>query len=179
MNVHRPALKAPAVLSATWRAVLVVVLGLTILLGGCSDDDPVQNTAEPTWEVVLEPGYTLRAVWGVHASNFFTVGEKGIIRHYDTGQWSSWQFNHTPTLHGVWGTDDSHVLVVGDEGTCYHFDGEQWQSQYAATTADLYSIWGTSWDNVFACGSNGTLVHFNGETWTNLGLNSTCNTDSA
>ena len=149
---------------------LLLVLGLG-LLGGCSDDDdPAQPGEDPSWEIILDPAYTLRGVWGPNASNFFAVGERGIIRHYRNGDWRSWQINSTAILHGVWGTAADQVVAVGSDGTCYHFDGQDWQARYAGTTSDLNGVWGSAWNDIYACGDDGppwcTSTARTGPPWT-------------
>ena len=70
--------------------------------------------------VTLPPGVgVLHEIWGSSAADVFSVGDNGIILHFDGNQWTS----SKPTgkgLLGVWGFSPSDVFAVGETGTILH-----------------------------------------------------------
>jgi hypothetical protein len=70
--------------------------------------------------VTLPPGVgVLHEIWGSSAGDVFSVGDDGIVLHFDGNQWTSTK----PTgkgLLGVWGFSPGDVFAVGEGGTILH-----------------------------------------------------------
>jgi hypothetical protein len=70
--------------------------------------------------VTLPPGVgVLHEIWGSSAGDVFSVGDDGIVVHFDGTQWTSTK----PTgkgLLGVWGFSPGDVFAVGEAGTILH-----------------------------------------------------------
>jgi hypothetical protein len=70
--------------------------------------------------VTLPPGVgVLHEIWGSSAHDVFTVGDDGIVVHFDGTEWTSTK----PTgkgLLGVWGSSPGDVFAVGEGGTILH-----------------------------------------------------------
>ena len=62
----------------------------------------------------------LRAIWGTSASDFFVVGLRGAIAHYDGSAFQIMTTGTTQNLLGIWGSG-SDVFAVGAAGTILHY----------------------------------------------------------
>jgi hypothetical protein len=70
--------------------------------------------------VNLPPGVgVLHEIWGSSPSDVFSVGDNGIILHFDGGAWGSTKPTGR-TLLGVWGSSPIDVFAVGEAGTILH-----------------------------------------------------------
>jgi hypothetical protein len=108
-----------------------------------------------------------QAVWTRSPADVFSVGDGGMIVHYDGISWSPLQSGTTQALAAVWGEASGNaVFAVGAGGTILNYDGSTWRAQMSGTTQPLRSVWGTSANNVFAVGDAGTILHYDGTTWT-------------
>ncbi|AKV00102.1 hypothetical protein AKJ09_06765 [Labilithrix luteola] len=71
----------------------------------------------------------LSGVWAASATDAWSVGAVGTIRHY-TGDPMLWDIvPDIPTnvnLNAVWGSSPMDVWAVGDSGVVLHFDGASW-----------------------------------------------------
>ena len=109
----------------------------------------------------------LHDVWGFAWDDIYTVGDLGLVFHFDGQTWSrvpdipTWQ-----TLNAVWGNGPHDIFAIGDFGTILHYDGTQWALQYSGTTQDLQGLWGRNGSDVYAVGFGGTILHYDGVSWT-------------
>ncbi|MBX3215812.1 MAG: hypothetical protein KF850_27485 [Labilithrix sp.] len=108
----------------------------------------------------------LRGVWGSSASDVWTVGGSGTIRHFgkDATAWAVVEAPTTANLNAVWGSGPNDVWVVGDHGTILHWDGKAWTESVAALPLrqrkpHLYGIWGSGPDDVWIVGNDIALHH--------------------
>ena len=122
-----------------------------------------------TWTVEAS-GTTanLNGVWGTSGSNVFTVGDSGIILHYDGTAWSRIPrlvSNELPLLSAVWGSSTTDVYVGWLP--LMHYDGTSWAAVSGVPTSQVATIWGDAVSNVFVgLASDPALWHFNGSAWT-------------
>ena len=108
----------------------------------------------------------LRGIWGSSASDVWTVGGNGTIRHFGPNA-SAWAIVDAPTranLNAVWGSGPNDIWVVGDYGTILHWDGKTWTESDAAFPArkakpHLYGIWGSGPNDVWIVGNDIALHH--------------------
>lgn len=109
----------------------------------------------------------LHDVWGFTWDDIYTVGEFGLVFHFDGQTWSrvpgipTWQ-----TLNAVWGSGPNDIFAIGDFGTILHYDGAQWVMQYSGTAEDLQGLWGRNDSDVYAVGFGSTILHYDGVGWT-------------
>lgn len=111
---------------------------------------------------------TLLGIWGSSATDVWTVGEAGAIRHLGTGadDWSVVDSPTRATLHAVWGAGPNDVWAVGESGTILHWDGTTWSPLVAAFPVNrkkphLYGVWGTGPADVWIVG-DGIVLHSTG-----------------
>jgi hypothetical protein len=80
-------------------------------------DSGITDSVTVLWEgIPTSTPYYLNDIWGNSSSNIFSVGEPGIIMHYDGNTWTqvsiivpcSW------ALKGVWGSSLSDIYVIFD-----------------------------------------------------------------
>ena len=100
--------------------------------------------------------------WGSAKNDWFAVGEKGLIMHYDGQAWTPMNSGVTVDLNDVWGSDSSNVFAVGKSGTIVHYDGTSWSNMAAVTTQDLNCVSGTGPYDVYFGGDSGTILHYDG-----------------
>jgi hypothetical protein len=118
------------------------------------------------------PGVTendLRGVWGSAMDDVWTVGEAGIILHWDGRAWTSFSSGPTDALNGVHGLGADDVWAVGLNGTVLRWDGGDWAGVSTGFTVDLAGVWSTRLDgidDVWAVGPGGVILHGVGSTWT-------------
>jgi hypothetical protein len=113
-----------------------------------------------TWQSVdSQASVVLSAVWGSSASDVWTVGDIGTIRHLaaDRSHWEPVASNTMERLNAIWGSAKDDVWAVGDAGTILHFDGTRWAPSIAAfpvgkTKPNLYGVWGSSATDVWIVG---------------------------
>jgi hypothetical protein len=117
----------------------------------------------------------LNGVWGSSTSDFFAVGDSGLIRHYNGNNWSAMTSGTANTLNDIWGSSSTDVFAVGMQGSILHYNGSNWSTMTSGTTNDLYNIWGSSDSDVFAVGTNGTILHYDGNGWSAM-VSGTTNT---
>ena len=150
---------------STVSIALTVILA-AMMVAGCSDESSLKIiVAQPVWTQDLAPEYTHRSVWGVSSSHFFITSEKGAIKRYKDGEWTTWSFEYFHNLRAVWGAGPDQVVVVGEGGQCFEFDGVNWTEKFPDTYDDLLGLWGTSFDNIYAVGEGGVVTHFDGDSW--------------
>lgn len=84
------------------------------LLGGCiSDDQPrFADKGQGVWvEVPETPASRYRAVWGVHASDVFAVGDGAA--HFDGRAWTTLELP-VATYRAIWGASGDQIWIGGD-----------------------------------------------------------------
>jgi hypothetical protein len=121
------------------------------------------------WQSVdSQASVVLDAVWGSSASDVWTVGDLGTIRHLasDRSHWDPVESGTRAPLHAVWGSSASDVWAVGGVGTILHFDGKTWSPSTAAfpvgkTKPNLHGVWGSSASDVWIVG-DGIVLHLTG-----------------
>jgi hypothetical protein len=111
---------------------------------------------------------TLYGVWTASATEAWSVGGAGSIRHY-TGSAPRWDVvpdvPTIATLHAVWGTSATDVWAVGEGAVVVHFDGTSWTRVKIAGLGerrpDLYTVWsagpGRAW-----IGGDGVILSVGG-----------------
>lgn len=127
----------------------------------------------------LTPGSaTLFGIWGERVDSIWavgrdSVGEVGVLWHYDGGAWRpvdlSPLFPETvPVLFKIWGRNEHDVYAVGAAGTILHFDGERWGKIDSGTNRPLFTVHGNN-DLVVATGGfgDGVIVEDDGSGFTN------------
>jgi hypothetical protein len=100
----------------------------------------------------------LSAVWGSARGDVFTVGDLGVILHYDGTAWAPMESGTTEQLIDVWGTSGSNVFAVGDMGTILHFDGGAWRPMDSHGTEYLESVHGTPAGDIFVTSYAGDVL---------------------
>jgi hypothetical protein len=127
-----------------------------------SGGDPLVWTAVDSQSTV-----TLRAVWGSSASDVWSVGDFGTIRHLTPAD-TRWQPIASPTtarLRALWGSGPNDIWVVGDVGTILHWDGSTFEASTAqlpiGTKPDLWGVWGSGPNDVWIVG-DGIALHYTG-----------------
>lgn len=156
------------------------VLALGLLLG-CNRDDGSGLEAPDAGAIDVGPQFLPIAVeglsdpkpnffgiWGTSTSDFFLVGERGTIAHWDGSAWTLQPTPPgTPDLRSVWGrktmgdlpaADD--VWAVGNGGTVLHYTQGSWVSETSTTTNDLHAVAGRGGGNarVWAVGVDGVVA---------------------
>jgi len=111
-------------------------------------------------------GSSLEAVSGSSATDVWTVGQDGVILHWDGAVWSQAVSGVTAALGGVYAASPTDAWAVGDAGTIVHWDGSAWSASKSGTNATLFGVWGSSGTDVWAVGATGLILHFDGSAWT-------------
>jgi len=124
----------------------------------------------------IDSDFDYRGVWGTSASDYFTVGLGGIIRHQattpsvfalDQPPWVASEGTPPPALYGVWGASANDFVVVGAGGMIVRWDGNKWSAPVdGGTKADLLAVTGFGMDR-FAASNAGEILHSTdgGATW--------------
>lgn len=120
--------------------------------------------------------WALAGVGGSGPNDVWTVGDYGMIRHFDGSTWSTSSIEEITGderyyLRAVWSSTPDDVWVVGghvgattahvDGGVILHWDGRAWSSE---DTRPLESVWGAAADDVWAVGER--VLHWDGRAWT-------------
>ena len=109
----------------------------------------------------------LQSVFGVSASDVWSVGQLGTILHFDGTRWSPSAQSGTVTsnyLYALWGQTGSSIWAVGANGTLINWNGTTWIAQNVGTQ-NLFAVWGQSASDIWAVGQTNRLLHYNGATW--------------
>ena len=88
----------------------------------------------------------------------WSVGENGLIAHWDGTVWTAVPSGTTQMLWNVWGSAANDVWAVGNAGTVLHWDGTVWAPVTVSTTKDLHGIWGSGPNDIWAVGDQ-TILH--------------------
>ncbi len=101
---------------------------LSCALAGCLGDDPprLSDKGQGVWvEVPNTPALRYRAVWGVHASDVFAVGDGAA--HFDGSAWTTLDLP-AATYRAIWGRSGDQIWIGGDN-TLLARTLTGWQSQ--------------------------------------------------
>ena len=117
-------------------------------------------------DVDSQSAVSLRAIWGSSATDVWTVGDLGTIRHLGPDRFEPVSSSTTEHLHGLWGSAANDLWAVGESGTILHFDGAAWSASAAAfpagkTKPTLYGVWGSGANDVWIVG-DGIALHKGG-----------------
>lgn len=148
-------------LSVASFITLVLLSGMLVLAGGCSDGDGGEiNFPEPEPEVDRNWVFD---VFGTAADNIYAVGNKGAVFRYDGTDWNYMDIGVTTPITNIWGpADGSNTLyAVGHAGKAWRINGGEWTSLETGTEKDLYAI-GQFQDDIYASGGEGTLRRLSG-----------------
>ncbi len=110
----------------------------------------------------------LNGVWQATASDAWSVGARGTIRHY-TGDPLLWEIvSNVPTsvnLNAIWGFSSSDIWAVGDSGVVLHYDGASWSRVKVAGLGsdrpNLTTVWGPAPGHVWI-GGQGVVLSLGG-----------------
>jgi len=100
---------------------------------------------------------SLEGIGGISASDVWTVGGGGTIRHFVDGAWQIVSSPTTAHLHAVWARSANDAWAVGDDGTILHWDGTSWQpspSPLDDRPRALYGVWGDASGNTWIAGEH-------------------------
>lgn len=107
----------------------------------------------------------LNAVWVVHPTLAFAVGENRSVMRWDGQAWSA-----HPTalslaatgedLSGVVAFGEHALYVVSRSGNVFSFDGQSWRKLHSASGTMFYDIAGTSPEDLWVVGDNGRILHW-------------------
>ena len=141
----------------------VGLTGATVRITDATSDTPnIETFYSQTWNA-------LNGVWAASASEAWSVGAMGTIRHY-TGQSSFWDVvSNVPTiedLNAVWGSSSSDVWAVGDAGVVLHYDGKSWSRVKVAGLGprrpNLTTVWVAGPGHVWI-GGQGVILSLGGK----------------
>ena len=94
-------------------------------------------------------------------------GERGVILHYDNGQWTqASNLYNTGTLWGIFMLSSSDGWIVGDHGVILHYDGQNWREVESPVTTALGSVFMLSPTEGWAAGT--TILRYNDGVWTQV-----------
>ncbi len=140
---------------------LAVVLGFFFLLlvvppgGECAE----------SWDKTNPVPEDLYALWGTTDQDIFSVGDSGVILHYNGTTWQE-SAQQTPLLLDcLWGSSSINVFTAGVNGIIFRYTGT-WSLMNTPTINRINALWGSSGTDVFGVGLNGVIIHFDGIDWT-------------
>lgn len=84
---------------------------------------------------------------------------RGVVWHYDAGQWSASDNLDTSTLFAVEAVASDDVWVAGLDGGLLHYTGKEWQAVDIPENVHLYGLHFQSPDEGWAVGEEFDLVH--------------------
>jgi hypothetical protein len=106
------------------------------------------------------------AMHGTGPSDIWSVGQFGVLNHYDGERWS-YHGLMSYTLHDVFGVAPNRYWAVGYTGVVAQYDGIAWNFVTPQPSdKTLHGVWASGPDDVWAVGEGGTIVHFDGTAWT-------------
>jgi hypothetical protein len=138
-------------------------MGETVRITNASGDTPTVKPFDSLTQNVL------KGVWEASASEAWSVGARGTIRHYvgDSMLWEA--VSDVPTdvdLNAVWGSSPADVWAVGDEGVVLHYDGSRWSRVKVAGLAGerpaLTTVWVATPGHVWI-GGKGVVLTLGGK----------------
>ncbi|ETR68314.1 MAG: hypothetical protein OMM_10657, partial [Candidatus Magnetoglobus multicellularis str. Araruama] len=117
---------------------------------------------------------TPKGLWGANENNYYIVGNRGDIFHYDGTSLTPMYSGTSGNILKVWGTSPVNVYAVGEYGLAMHYDGRTWEKIDICPNNYAYNgIGGLDENNVYAVGNSGLVCHYDGSSWTQMtGTNS-------
>jgi hypothetical protein len=106
----------------------------------------------------------LTSVWGIEATNLWTVGKGGVIYAYDGAGWSAETGIGTADLYAVSGSDDIDLWAVGD--AIEHSDGSgTWTKDPFTPPGTLHGVYAAAPNEAWAVGKGGIILAWDGKSW--------------
>lgn len=111
----------------------------------------------------------LHGVWTASATDAWSVGVAGTIRHY-VGDPVRWDVVSgvpvTSSLNAVWGTSSNDIWAVGDNAVVLHYDGTRWSripvAGLGVRRPTLTTVWAPSPGHVWI-GGDGFVLSLGGK----------------
>ncbi len=100
----------------------------------------------------------------VHDSEFWAIGEDGLVLRGDGEHWLRCPTPTTESLRGSWFAPDGTLWVVGTGGAVLSFDGVVWTVHHAEPGLFLNDVHGTGSSDVWVVGDD-VALHFDGTHW--------------
>jgi hypothetical protein len=123
-------------------------------------------------------GGAIHDVWGLSRNSLFAVGNRGLILHFDGGEWRRMDWGGTVRLWAVWGRAADDVFVAGEgapfygatryyAGTMLHYDGATWRRLESEGVRSVATLWGSANDGLLGL-SGDQLCALEGHQWVPL-----------
>lgn len=99
-------------------------------------------------------------VWGSGPSDVFSVGQSGVILHFDGSEWTQQLAGTASDLISLWGTGPNEVVAVGGRatGVIARYDGQAWESAKIGMLPGLNGVWLDAAGEGFAVGVDGITI---------------------
>lgn len=142
----------------------IVVLQWFNIAGGMSfvtRGSPGASSPDPNPAGVTAP---LNAVWGTSATDFWMVGNGGVLIHYDGTTYTFIPTGVTEDLVSVSGTSNSDLWVGGAAGLLGHWDGSSFTPLGDVGSGPVTGLWASTYRTVNAGLNDGqmTAVYLDG-----------------
>jgi len=143
---------------------------LAVIGGGTTsgaDDGVVLELSGSTWEAVFAPSDSE----DMNDINFYSttfgvsVGDSGVVRHYNGDDWITVSFPDTTNLYGVYIISPTNAWASGSSGKFFHWDGTSWNQTVDLGSQTWRGIYCTSTTNCWAAGDSGRIARWNGTSW--------------
>ncbi len=105
------------------------------------------------------------AVGGTSPTDVWTVGQRGLMQHWDGVHWSARGSVDNDTLMGAWAASATAAFAVDSAGRALRYDGTAWTATQTADTI-LWGVGGTAANDVWTVGTK--VSHFDGQTWSTV-----------
>jgi len=125
-----------------------------------------QNGESVNWTSPTD--YYLSPVFMVSSDDGWTVGDWGMIIHWNGTSWSSVTSPTSRVLYSVSMVDANDGWAVGAGGTIIRWNGTSWSNWTNPTGYGLSSVFMVSSDDGWAVGAGGTIVHWDGTDWSTV-----------
>ncbi len=146
--------------------MIIVLLGGTLSLGGCEDEQAEVVFPEIPPE---EARKWLFDVYGTSANDVYVGGNLGIMWHFDGTDWTQQVMGTTAAITTIWGLpDDNTLYAVGHGGKIWRNTGSGWSGMDSGTTQNLYGV-GSFDDVIHAVGQDGVIRRLSGGSWNGTG----------
>ncbi|HPF35552.1 MAG TPA: hypothetical protein PLH84_09045 [Candidatus Krumholzibacteria bacterium] len=151
--------------TAAWRLLplLLAVLVLALIAGGCSDEENTDVTQTPFPEPELQPW--LLDVWGTGPDDVYVVGQPNVLLHWNGSAWTLVDGIGPDVLTAVWGTGTGTVYAVGHGGAILRGSGTSFTGMASGTEENLYDVGAGPYDAIYAVGEKGAIRRLSGNTW--------------